>query len=146
MEKNKGILSSWEADRKKFAEVGQELLSFLDPKNPQSAKTLIEYGVTDEELQRNPEEYKLWREAIKRPEDWINDSIQLLSQRQIDHKSLDKALVQFMERLTGAEAILEDQYYYVGIALLRAEANDKLPTKSFDMIQSDLANIDSSKK
>lgn len=127
-----GVISSWREERAAYAVIGRELLPFINPKNPEAANPVIENGAPDDDNvgQR-------WRAAIDSTEVWTQNTSKTIDEGELG--KVGDAMLEFMDRLTEAEAVLESQYYHVGVALLRSIASGKFPDKCREIIKADLA-------
>ena len=127
----RGRILSWKEERGTYAAMGKELLPFINPRNPESVSPVVENGT------RSDGPGQKWREATDSAEAWTQSTSVAISEG--DSQKAGGALLDFMNKLTGAEAILESQYYHVGVGLLRAAASGRLPEGCRSIIKGDLA-------
>lgn len=113
-------IRSWESERQQYAQLGRQLLPFINPLHPESYKIAVETGC------RNRQTGEYWLESISNPDDWISKLKELLSADRTSDQ-LNEGLNRFMDRLTAAQAVLEAQYFYIGMGLIRAAVNKNLP-------------------
>lgn len=126
----RGTIASWKDEREKYASMGKDLMSFINPRNPESVSPIVENGT------RSDGPGQKWREAADSAEDWTQSTSGVIGEG--DPQKIGGTMLEYMDKLTGAQAILESQYYHVGVGLLRAAANGSLPEECRSVIKADL--------
>ena len=127
LKESKQEIQGWEEERQKAASIGEAVTQFIIPNNIQSSNEAITRGSIHEDTQH-------WLRAIQSTADWINPTVELLETDKINSNELHQTLLKYMGNLTAAEAVLEHQQYFVGVGLIRAAANGKLPTETKKLI------------
>lgn len=126
-------VASWKQQRSTYATMGAELLPLVNPRNPESMRPVVENGT------RSDGPGNGWREAMDSAEAWIQSTSGIINEG--DLQKAGGAMLGFMDKLTGAQAILESQYYHVGVGLLRSAASRNLPEVCRIIIKSDLGKV-----
>jgi len=130
---------SWSVDQQTYQHLGEMVLSFINPLHPESYRIVVQSG------SRIPETAKHWINSITQSE-WISEALQTISKDVLTSQELGEAQNKFMDHLTAAEAVLEYQYFYVGVGLLRAAVSDKLPPEARKIIAKELSAVENGKK
>ncbi len=110
---------SWQVLSQEFVQIAGELSGGLLPDN--WLKRLSDNFLVEQESEN---EWAILKTSLDNPEGWMQDLIQFQATADIaQDKSpveFSKAMEKFMNGLTAAQFIIETQYFYLGMGLIRS--------------------------
>jgi len=102
-----GQIQEWQKQQYTMQQVGEQILPYIYPKDPERFRYGVESG------SKLPE----YLAALKYPQSFLNEELRS------NIEESNPQLRPFMEGLTYAQGVLEHQSYYVGVGVLRAVEN-----------------------
>lgn len=123
-------IDNWKNTQRALEEVGNNCTDYLSGLSHEQKLLLVKTGSLDEGDSR--------LEIFENINEAISKAIEVFRLPNIDFEQMSQALSAIIDLLTSAQAILEGQYYAVGIASLRAVSSDKeiIPPSSDGLVNS----------